>query len=142
MLNQDMDEPAVDIIKETKKYEDKNILPVIKPKTSVNDIRLMATQEIKEIKTYLLPALIIKVEIGGVEHDFLFEKIKGKLIVNPEKEIIRAQDELYAKNAFYGKPEYLSIKFDKQLKEKMTTETLDPKLCRLYIGGAGFITIS
>ena len=59
-----------------KKFD--NLLPLIKPKISPNEIRLMSDKPIREIKTYLIPAL----QINCDRFNILIELVQGKVIQN------------------------------------------------------------
>lgn len=73
-----------DAMEELKSFEKKDLLPIIKPMTSVKDIKLMSEKEV-EVKTKLIPAAIVTCEDFEGEFKLLVETENGEIIVDKEK---------------------------------------------------------
>ncbi|MBT4651717.1 ATP-binding protein [Candidatus Woesearchaeota archaeon] len=138
MLKINSEEYEKDVVEESKEFEDKGILPILKPNLSIKDLRLMADKEIKEIKTYLIPAVLFNVSQEGTEFKILVERIKGKVIVDPEKEIKGELKDVREEFSFFKKPVYEEVNYDikldavrsiDELKEELNGEVLDWKEC-------------
>ncbi len=123
-----------DIIEETKEFEEKGILPLIKPKLSVKDIKLMATQPIGKITTYLIPSVFFTCELHGTRINVLVDRIKGKIIINPDDDLKKDIPTIDEGCNFLRKPIFESIDFDVKLDERMTSQQLREELekyCRV-----------
>ena len=77
-------EDEKDLIKEVKSFSKKELLPIIKPRTSVKDIKLMAEGEV-EVKTQLIPAAIVTCKDREGEFKILVELVDGLVIIDKEK---------------------------------------------------------
>ncbi|MFH1770710.1 MAG: ATP-binding protein [archaeon] len=73
-----------DAMEELKSFEKKDLLPIIKPRTSVKDIKLMSEKEVK-VKTKLIPAAIVTCEDFEGEFKVLIETVGGEIVVDKEK---------------------------------------------------------
>ncbi len=86
-------EERKDVIDEIKEFENQEMLPVIKPGTSIKDIKLMAEQEVT-IKTVLIPAVLASCDEKGQEFNVLIEMIEGSVVVNKDNFICKKLPEL------------------------------------------------
>ncbi len=77
---------AQDFVEESKRYQEN--LPIIKPKLSLNDFKLMHDKDVKVI-TQLIPTVLIKCKRGTNEFNFLIDLVEGKVIpdLNSEERI-------------------------------------------------------
>lgn len=82
MINEDEVEEEKDFLKQAEKFEKKNLMPLIKAKTTKKDIELMSEQEIKELKTYLIPAVLFECKDESGDFNLLVELSQGKMIKN------------------------------------------------------------
>lgn len=74
----------VDVLKEVDSFDNDNsdLLPVILPKTSIKDLRLMNGDV--NIKTYVVPSVFFVCEKNGFDFNLLFDLYKGELITSIE----------------------------------------------------------
>ncbi|MBU0461918.1 MAG: ATP-binding protein, partial [Nanoarchaeota archaeon] len=87
MVNDDIDDDEKnDFLEHSERFKEDKRIPLIKPKTSKKDIELMSEREIKEIKTYLVPAAIFTCKEDSKSFDLLVELTQGKVIIDTEKE--------------------------------------------------------
>jgi hypothetical protein len=129
-VNGSEEEYPHDVIEEAKKFEDENLLPIIPSHFTLQDLRLMSPIPIKKITTYLIPAAYFSCEQRGIHFNLLIEKIKGKVIVDPEREVTKEIFEAGINCHFPRKVVYENIKFDLQLPEKVQLNTLRQELGR------------
>ena len=122
------DEYQKDIVKETKEFEEKNLLPIIRPKLSIKEIRLMATKEIRKIKTYLIPAVFFNCKINEVMINFLVDRIKGKIIIDPDSDLKRDISGVYESCQFFRKPEFEAFQFVVKIDERLSSGQLMEEL--------------
>lgn len=82
-------EEEKDFTKEIKEH--KNLIPLILPKTTKQDLRFIHGEV--EIKTYLIPAVVLECEEAGNKFNLLFDLVKGELIADIEnKKIVELPD--------------------------------------------------
>ncbi|NQU97988.1 ATP-binding protein [Candidatus Woesearchaeota archaeon] len=79
-----LEEEDKDVMEEIKSFEKKDMLPVIKPRTSVKDIKLVADGEV-EVKTKLIPAALLTCADKEGEFKVLVELLDGSVVVDKEK---------------------------------------------------------
>ena len=119
----------VNFAKEAEKYSKKNLLAIIKPKLTIKDIKLVSNREIDKITTYLIPALYITCQNNNRENfPFLIDKIKGKIILDPDSDQKVDLSELNENKAYYKKPVFENIDFDVKLNEKIGNQELLEKI--------------
>jgi hypothetical protein len=122
---------SVDMIKETKKFAEKDIFPVIKSRTTPRDIELMAESPIDRIVTYLIPACIMTCKDGDHQFSLLFDMIKGDIITDITRNqmipLAKARIDLAGYETF-EKIEYLSVGYDKKLSPKLSVEQIRKSL--------------
>ncbi len=116
------------VIEESKKFEDNGLMLLIKPHLSIKDIQLMSIKPIKKITTYLIPAVFFNCETKGVSFNLLVDKIKGKIILDPEKEETKYLSEASASYNFLRKPVFENINFDVKLNDKIYLNELKTTL--------------
>lgn len=123
-----------DVIEETQKFSDKNLLFVIPSRISVKDLQLMSATPVNKITTYLIPTLFLICEQKGYHFNLLVERIRGKVIIDPEKEITRELWEINPKCNFLREPTYESTQYEMQLDERINPTNLIheiSKYCRV-----------
>ncbi|MBU0471937.1 MAG: ATP-binding protein [Nanoarchaeota archaeon] len=79
-----LEEQEPDVMKELKGFEKQELIPVIKPNTTVKDIKLMSEEGV-EVKTKLIPAAIITCKDKEGDFNVLIELIDGTLVIDKEK---------------------------------------------------------
>ncbi len=79
-----LDEKNDDMFEEVKKFEKKELLPIIKPRTSVRDIKLMSEDPIK-VKVKIIPSFIVSCNDAEGDYNILVDRIDGSIIVDKEK---------------------------------------------------------
>ncbi len=125
------EEETIDVLKETKKFASKDILPVIKPKTSIKDLVLMSEKPVKSITTYLIPACMLTCKDKGCEFKLLFDLIKGDIITDITQSrmipLSKAKINLREHESF-EKIEYLSVGYDKKLNPKTSCEKIKKEI--------------
>jgi hypothetical protein len=70
-----------DFLDEVKDFEKKDLMPLIKPRLSVKDMKLMSDKEIESIETFLMPAVLFTCK-GEQEFNLLVELIKGEVVLD------------------------------------------------------------
>lgn len=73
-----------DVMKDLKEFEKRELLPLIKPRTSVKDIKLMSEEDV-EVKVKLIPAAIVTCQDNEGEYKVLVELVDGSIILDKEK---------------------------------------------------------
>ncbi|MEA3515268.1 MAG: ATP-binding protein [Nanoarchaeota archaeon] len=125
------EDETIDILKETKKFAAKDILPVIKAKTTLKDLILMSDKPIQNIITYLIPAAIITCKDKQSNFNLLFDMIKGDIITDIAQSILipfgKAKTNLKEHETFES-IEYKSIGYDKKIKPKINQKKLKGEL--------------
>ena len=71
-------------IKYKDKFEEKGLLPLIKPKTSLNDLQLMSKQKIKSADILLIPGYLFICKDKNKEFSLLLESVNGNVILDLE----------------------------------------------------------
>ena len=77
------------LLDELKEYKDQNLLPLIKPKITPKDIRLMSEQDVK-IRTILIPCTMFLCQSRSREFSLLVEMVKGSVVQDIEGSIIKS----------------------------------------------------
>ncbi len=111
-----------DVVEEAEQFEEKGMLPLILPKVSIKEIKLMATAPIKKITTYLIPACFVSCELRGVRMNVLIDKVKGMLIVDPESDAKYDVSKINLQSQFFRKPVYDTIPFDIKIEEQLSLD--------------------
>ncbi|MFH1505408.1 MAG: ATP-binding protein [archaeon] len=81
ILDQPEKEEFFDKIKE---FEEQELLPIIKPQTSIKDLQLMSEKPIKNITTTLIPSFLFKCKDKDQEFHLLVEMIDGYIVTDKE----------------------------------------------------------
>lgn len=118
------EEYARDVVEETKEFAEQNLMAVIKPKISVKELKIMATKPISKITTYLIPAALFYAEYRGMPISILVDRVKGKIIVDPDSDQKREISQLSVDCNFLRKPVYEQIEFDVKIEERLSIEQL------------------
>jgi DNA helicase HerA-like ATPase len=84
---------AVDILEQPEKeeffekikeFEEQELLPIIKPQTSIKDLEVMSEKPIKKVTTLLVPAYLFKCKDKDQEYNLLVEMIDGFIVTDKE----------------------------------------------------------
>jgi len=78
-----LDTTKDDVLEELKKFQEQELLPIIKPRTSVKDIRLMSEDPI-DVKVRLVPASLVYCSDVDGDFNVLVEMIDGEIITDKE----------------------------------------------------------
>jgi uncharacterized protein len=70
-----------------KEYKEQGLLPVVKPKMTVQDVKLMHGDV--KIKTVLLPCSLFLCETKGTEHNLLMEMVDGTVVLDSDELTIK-----------------------------------------------------
>ena len=119
------------------KFKKEKILPLIKPKLSLNDIKLISNKPIKDIKNYLIPAVLF--ECKNKEHNknntfnFLIDKVKSNVVIDPDEnkkvEIAHIND----RHIFNRNISFESINYSEKLKENFSIKEIKEILSKRYL---------
>jgi len=122
------DDYAKDVVEESRKFEEQGLLAVIAPKLSVKDIRLMADKPIKKITTYLIPAVLFTCKLQGEFFNVLVDRVKGKIIIDPDNDQKKELAELSKDCRFLRKPSFEKTDFEIKIEEKISSPELKEML--------------
>ncbi len=122
------DDYRKDVVEENQKFAEKNLLLLIKPHLSIKDIKLMSSRPINKITTYLITAVFFNCQLNNFNFNVLVDKIKGKIIIDPEKDLKRDISEINDDCGFLRKPTFESIEYDHMLDEKISVGNLREEL--------------
>ena len=122
------DEYQKDLIQENKNYAQQGILPVILPQITMQEIRMMADKPINKITTYLIPSVLFNCDLRGIEFQVLIDRIKGKIIIDPDKDIKQDLAQVSYRSNFLRKMVYQKVAFDIQIPEVLTTDKIKENL--------------
>lgn len=83
---------AVDMVREQanfdeemESFENQELLPIISPKTTINDIKVMSNKPIKEIRKILVPGHIFICKDNNSEYNLLIDMVKGEVVSNVDE---------------------------------------------------------
>jgi hypothetical protein len=124
----EVEEESPNVFEESRKFTEKGLLPIIKPRTSIKDLQLMSDQPIKKITTYLIPAAFFTCELYGSDFSLLVDKIKGMIILDPEKDLRKELSQVSLSCNFPRKPVFENINFEVKIEEKISSELLKKAL--------------
>ena len=119
-----------DLFLENKNYAQQGILPVILPQITMQEIRMMADKPIQKITTYLIPSVLFNCDLRGIEFQVLIDRIKGKIIIDPDKDVKQDLAQVSYRSNFLRKMVYQKVAFDVQIPEVLTTEKIHKDLAR------------
>ncbi len=131
------DEYQKDLIQENKNYAEQGILPVILPQITMQEIRMMTDKPINKITTYLIPSVLFNCDLRGIEFQVLIDKIKGKIIVDPDKDVKQDLAQVSYRSNFLRKMVYQKVAFDIEIPQVLSTEKIHKDLSR-YCGVTDF----
>ncbi len=94
MLASEIEEEKKDFIDKVKRFERRELLPVIKPKITKKDIMLMSEQKIKEIITRLVPSAVFLCK-GKEEFNLLADLARGGIVYNGAVQFLPDLDSLH-----------------------------------------------
>jgi len=80
--NEKSNEPSM--FEQIDEFNEKEVLPLIKPSTSVKDIMLMSERPINSVHTILLPAILVTCEDEDGPYKLLIDARNGEVIVDKE----------------------------------------------------------
>jgi uncharacterized protein len=110
------------------KIKEKVLLAIIKPSLSIKDIKLISQHEPKKITTYLIPALFIECMINENSCNILIDRMKGRIVVDPQKDTTYPLEEISPNLAFLKSVEYENISYDIMLPENISVQKLMEKV--------------
>ncbi len=122
------EEYGQDVVEEVASHE--GVLPLIMPKLSLRDIELMSAVPISKVTTYLIPAVVFSCRVGGQEFSVLLDRIKGKVIVDPDNDRKMEISQVGLHAHFGRKVEFEALDHDVKLDEKIPTSVLKGELGR------------
>jgi hypothetical protein len=123
-----------DFFEEVKEFEESDLLPIIKPKISVKDIKLMSDKPIKEIHEVLIPGYLFLCIDKSQEFNILVESISGKIITNVDEyktKILPELDKLTPKEVKVLHTAFQLKKFNKEELIKKIGLAIDKELTSL-----------
>jgi len=116
------------VVEESKEFAEQNLLMIIKPQLSIKEIKLIATKPITNITTYLIPALYFTAEYQGMKINLLIDKVGGKIISDPDKDIKHDISNISSESNFLRKPLFESIEYDIKLDGQVGLENIKSEL--------------
>ena len=64
------------------KFEEKDLLPLVKPKISLKDVEIMSGRKIKKAEVYLIPSYLFLCKDKKKEFNILVETVKGDIVLD------------------------------------------------------------
>lgn len=80
-----MIEEQANFEKQMEDFTQQELLPVIKPKTTINDIKLMSDKDIIAVKEILIPGYLFLCKDNNVNYSLLIEMENGNVVTNIEE---------------------------------------------------------
>ena len=74
-----------DFFEKVEEFNESDLLPIIKPKLTVKDIKLMSDKEIKSVSEVLIPGFLFLCEDKEKEFNLLVETVKGEVVVDVDE---------------------------------------------------------
>jgi hypothetical protein len=105
-------------------FEEKELLPIIRPKISLKDIKLMSDKEIEDIEKILVPGYLFLCTNGKTEYNLLIEGIKGEIVTNVEEFETKKLPELEKLSPVQVKILHIGFKLKKFTEEDLTKKGL------------------
>ncbi|MEM4397252.1 MAG: DUF87 domain-containing protein, partial [Candidatus Woesearchaeota archaeon] len=93
ILEDNEKEISENILEKINEFENKELLPIIKPKLSQKDIILMSEKEIEKIDNELIPAYLFLCQ-DKIEYNLLIEAIEGNVIVSVDEFLTKKLPEI------------------------------------------------
>ena len=69
------------------KENNKEVVSMIRPKVTKNEIKLLVDKKIKEIKSILIPCILITCNDNGLDYNLLINLVNGNVVTNTERGI-------------------------------------------------------
>jgi len=79
----EMDSPKIDVVEKVGEYQE--LLPLIKPKLSKKDLRIISSDPVARIDTLLIPAVLVNCRRKDHNFNLLIELISGNVIEDVDK---------------------------------------------------------
>ncbi len=70
---------------QVEEFQKNDLLPVIKPKISLKDLKLMSDKEIKSVNNILVPGYLFVCKDNNIEYSLLIESVNGEVVVNVDE---------------------------------------------------------
>jgi len=71
-----------DFFEQVEEFQESDLLPIIKPKLTVKDLKLMSDKEIKSVNEILIPGYLFLCEDKDREFNLLVESVNGDVVVD------------------------------------------------------------
>ncbi len=124
MKNQEHQEYHKNVVEENRRFEERGVLPVILPQVSLKEIKMMAEKPISKITTYLIPAVLFECDLRGIEFKVLVDKVKGKVIIDPDKDVTQEMAQLSYRSNFLRPMVFQTVAYDVKIEEKLARDML------------------
>jgi len=79
---------------QVEEFQKNDLLPIIKPKISVKDLKLMSDKEIKSVQNILIPGYVFICTDKNVEYSLLVEAVKGGVLVDIDSFLTKSLPDL------------------------------------------------
>jgi DNA helicase HerA-like ATPase len=79
-----LDQPE-NFVEQQSSFEEQELLPLIKPRTSIADLKLMADGEVKEVHTSLVPAYLFACQEKEQKYKLLVDMTSGAIVTDVEE---------------------------------------------------------
>jgi len=112
-----------DFFDKSKEFENKNLLPLIKPKTSLKDIKLMSSREISGVDNILIPAYLFLCKEKNREFNLLVESVNGNIVLDVDSLKVAELPELSKLNKYDFKVLKEAFRFKSFTFEKFVSKT-------------------
>ncbi len=116
------DEYAPKVMEEAAQFEGAGL--VVMPKLTLRDIELASSRPISKITTYSIPATLFQVQQHGFDFPILVDRVKGKLIIDPDEDRKAELRELGMGTQFLRKPVYAKVEGDVKIDAQLTSLVL------------------
>jgi uncharacterized protein len=93
-LLQKDDSDEINFFEKIESFEEKKVLPLIKPKISIKEIQIMEGKEIEEVKKYLIPAYLMECETQTECFQILYDRYNKGIIKDEKLKLIPDLKEL------------------------------------------------
>ncbi|AJF61486.1 TPA: ATP-binding protein [Candidatus Woesearchaeota archaeon] len=111
-----------DFFEEVKEFQESDLLPVIKPKITVKDLKLMSDKEIKTVSEVLIPGFLFLCQEKDKEFNLLVESATGKIITNVDDFITKELPDLEEMTPNQIKLLHTSFKLKKFTAEELSKQ--------------------
>lgn len=80
-----LDQPSEQFLEQAEKFEERALLPVIKPKTSPKDLALMSERDVDSVITCLIPAYLFTCKENEKQFNILVDMTNGEVVMDLEE---------------------------------------------------------